>query len=68
MEQNNSGNYVALSNAYAANEMWEEVSDLRGFMREKGIKKNPGCSWVQIGKELHAFVANDRSKSQSYEI
>ncbi|GJV57167.1 pentatricopeptide repeat-containing protein [Tanacetum coccineum] len=68
IEPNNSGNYVALSNAYAANEMWDEVSDLRGFMREKGIKKNPGCSWVQIGKELHAFVANDRSKSQSYEI
>ncbi|PWA88697.1 tetratricopeptide repeat (TPR)-like superfamily protein [Artemisia annua] len=47
---------------------WDEVSNLRGFMKEKRIKKNPGCSWVQIGKELHAFVASDRSKSHSYEI
>ncbi|KAK1413935.1 hypothetical protein QVD17_29672 [Tagetes erecta] len=68
LEPNNSGNYTALSNAYAANEMWDEVSDLRSLMKEKGIKKNPGCSWVQIGKELHVFVANDRSHSQSDEI
>ncbi|KAJ0724265.1 putative tetratricopeptide-like helical domain superfamily [Helianthus annuus] len=68
LEPNNSGNYTALSNAYAANEMWDEVSDLRSLMKEKGIKKNPGCSWVQIGKELHVFVASDRSNSQSDEI
>nr|XP_043623172.1 pentatricopeptide repeat-containing protein At5g55740, chloroplastic [Erigeron canadensis] len=68
IEPGNSGNYVALSNAYAANGMWDEVSDLRSSMREKGIKKNPGCSWVQIGRETHVFVANDRSKSQSDEI
>ncbi|KAD2393873.1 hypothetical protein E3N88_40850 [Mikania micrantha] len=68
LEPNNSGNYTALSNAYAANEMWDEVSNLRSLMKEKGIKKNPGCSWVQIGKELNVFVANDRSNSQSDEI
>ncbi|KAK9060735.1 hypothetical protein SSX86_021441 [Deinandra increscens subsp. villosa] len=68
LEPNNSGNYTALSNAYAANGLWDEVSDLRSLMKEKGVKKNPGCSWVQTGKELHVFVANDRSNSQSDEI
>ncbi|KVH93849.1 pentatricopeptide repeat-containing protein At5g55740, chloroplastic [Cynara cardunculus var. scolymus] len=68
MEPRNSGNYVALSNAYAAAGNWDEVLELRSLMREKGIKKSPGCSWVQIGRELHVFVANDRSKSQTEEI
>ncbi|XP_071716530.1 pentatricopeptide repeat-containing protein At5g55740, chloroplastic [Rutidosis leptorrhynchoides] len=68
LEPSNSGNFVALSNAYAANGMWDEVFDLRRFMKEKGIRKNPGCSWVQVGTKHHVFVANDRSKSQSDEI
>ncbi|XP_076957011.1 pentatricopeptide repeat-containing protein At5g55740, chloroplastic [Bidens hawaiensis] len=68
LEPNNSGNYTALSNLYAANEMWDEVSDLMSLMKEKGIKKNPGCSWVQIGKEFHVFVANDQSNTQSDDI
>lgn len=68
IEPNNSGNYIALSNTYAANGMWDEVSSLRSLMREKGMKKSPGCSWVQIGKEVHVFVANDSSNAQSEAI
>ncbi|KAI3790230.1 hypothetical protein L2E82_03120 [Cichorium intybus] len=68
IDPRNSGNYVAVSNAYAEKGMWDDVAELRSLMREKGIKKSPGCSWVQIGKEVHVFVANDKSKSQSAEI
>ncbi|KAL4589703.1 hypothetical protein LXL04_002611 [Taraxacum kok-saghyz] len=68
IEPMNSGNYVAVSNAYAGKGMWNEVSELRSLMRENGIKKSPGCSWLQIGKEVHVFVANDRSQSRTDEI
>ncbi|KAL7601419.1 hypothetical protein Lser_V15G24058 [Lactuca serriola] len=68
IDPGNSGNYVAVSNAYAGKGMWNEVSELRNLMREKGIKKSPGCSWIQIGKEVHVFVANDRSHSRTDEI
>lgn len=61
LEPNNPGNYVAISNAYAAAGSWKEVSKVRGLMKEKGLRKNPGCSWIQIGEEFHVFLAGDRS-------
>lgn len=40
------GNYVSLSNLYAAADRWLDVSRLRFKMSERGIKKQPGCSWI----------------------
>uniref|UniRef100_A0A7N0V7G3 Chlororespiratory reduction 21 n=1 Tax=Kalanchoe fedtschenkoi TaxID=63787 RepID=A0A7N0V7G3_KALFE len=68
LESDDGGNYVALSNAYAASERWNEASALRGVMREKGIRKSPGCSWIQIGDEVHAFAAGDWSHPEIYTI
>nr|GLL45206.1 pentatricopeptide repeat-containing protein At5g55740, chloroplastic [Ipomoea trifida] len=68
MFPDNSGNYVALSNAYATSGRWDEVSELRDLMKRKGLRKSPGCSWIQNGNELHAFVAGDRSHLQTPEI
>lgn len=68
MEPDNSGNYVALSNAYAVVGRWDEKSQLRYLMKEKGLRKVPGCSWIQIGEELHVFVAGDRNHSKTEEI
>ncbi|MCL7037883.1 hypothetical protein MKW94_014201 [Papaver nudicaule] len=65
LEPDNPGNYVALSNTYAAAGRWDEVSKLRNKMKEKKLRKTPGCSWTQIGTELHAFVAGDKSHSQT---
>lgn len=61
LEPNNSGNYVALSNVYATLGKWDEVSNIRGLMKEKGLRKSPGCSWIEVGQELHVFIASDRS-------
>ncbi|XP_059635001.1 pentatricopeptide repeat-containing protein At5g55740, chloroplastic [Cornus florida] len=61
LEPDNLGNFVALSNTYAASGRWDEVSRLRILMKKKGLKKNPGCSWIQVGGELHVFVAGDTS-------
>ncbi|KAF7838309.1 pentatricopeptide repeat-containing protein [Senna tora] len=40
------GAYVALSNTLAAAGKWDGVSELREIMKEKGISKDTGCSWV----------------------
>lgn len=68
LEPNNPGNYVALSNVYATVGKWDEVSNIRGLMKEKGLGKIPGCSWIEVGQELHVFVASDRSHSETEEI
>lgn len=68
MEPDNAGNYIAVSNAHAALGRWSEASNTRNLMKEKGLTKNPGCSWIEIGLELHVFLAGDRSHLKSPEI
>ncbi|GMH04610.1 hypothetical protein Nepgr_006450 [Nepenthes gracilis] len=68
LEPDNSGNYVALSNAYAAAGRWNDSIELRSLMKKRGLEKSPGCSWVQIGRESHVFVAGDISHPQTEEI
>lgn len=46
VEPQHAGNYVLLSNIYAAADRWSEASDVRNMMCERGLQKLPGCSWV----------------------
>ncbi|XP_062115476.1 putative pentatricopeptide repeat-containing protein At5g37570 [Humulus lupulus] len=47
LEPQNAGNYVLLSNIYAATDRWLDVSLVRRKMREKSVKKIPGRSWIR---------------------
>ncbi|KAL5563178.1 hypothetical protein UlMin_032925 [Ulmus minor] len=58
LEPDNAGNYVMLSNIYANVGMWEGVKMVREMMENRGIKKEVGCSWVQIRNRIHTFVAD----------
>ncbi|KAA0043370.1 hypothetical protein IC582_004044 [Cucumis melo] len=68
LEPDNSGNYVALSNAYAATGMWDEALKVRGLMKERSLRKIPGHSLIQIGNKTHVFFAGDKSNSRTKEI
>ncbi|KAF7820543.1 putative pentatricopeptide repeat-containing protein [Senna tora] len=46
LEPRNAANYVLLSNIYAAAERWIDVSLVRNKMRERGVRKIPGCSQI----------------------
>jgi hypothetical protein len=46
IEPDNPGNYVLLSNIFATAKLWDEASEIRKLMRERGITKEPGYSWV----------------------
>ncbi|CAN6457960.1 unnamed protein product [Victoria cruziana] len=52
MEPDNTGNYVLLSNVYAAAGRWEDAENLRGLMRDRGLKKSPGCSLIELRKNI----------------
>lgn len=45
-EPKNAGNYVLLSNIYAATGRWIDVHLIRKEMKERGVKKIPGRSWI----------------------
>ncbi|KAJ4960326.1 hypothetical protein NE237_020236 [Protea cynaroides] len=68
IEPNNAGNYVLLSNIFVNAKLWGEASQIRKLMRDKGIMKVPGCSWVQVKNRVHNFVVGDKKNDRSDQI
>jgi len=68
MVPHDSGSYVALSNMYASSGNWEAVADVRLMMKEMDIRKDPGCSWIELDGEIHEFLVDDDSHSRAKEI
>ncbi|KAK7358150.1 hypothetical protein VNO77_00071 [Canavalia gladiata] len=60
MEPHNSGMYVLLSNLYAASGRWIDVGKMRLKMREVGVHKIPGYSWVEVQNKIHTFTVGDQ--------
>ncbi|KAK6919877.1 Pentatricopeptide repeat [Dillenia turbinata] len=58
------GAHVFLSNVYASSGRWEEVENFRASMKEKGIRKPPGSSLIELEGDVHEFIAGDCSHSQ----
>nr|GEV62102.1 pentatricopeptide repeat-containing protein At1g20230 [Tanacetum cinerariifolium] len=68
LEPRNPGNYVLLSNIYANKGLWKEVDRVRDLMKSMGMRKNPGCSWIEIKNKVHTLIAGDRSHPQMIQI
>lgn len=60
--------YVLLSDMYGHLKRWDEKASVKRLMRERGVKKVPGWSWIEIKNEVHAFKAEDRSHPHCGEI
>ncbi|KNA06851.1 hypothetical protein SOVF_177170 [Spinacia oleracea] len=60
--------YVILSDMYGRLNRWDEKANLTRLMRERGVKKVPGTSWIEINNESHAFNAEDNSHPNTIEI
>ncbi|KAK9109380.1 hypothetical protein Sjap_017440 [Stephania japonica] len=65
VEPDNAGTYMLLSNIYASSGKWKEAAKVRLKMKDKGLKKQPGCSWIEVENTVHVFVVGDRSHSQA---
>ncbi|KAI9154457.1 hypothetical protein LWI28_026554 [Acer negundo] len=68
LEPTNIGYYVLLSNLYSEAKNLEGISRVRVMMRERNLKKDPGCSYVELKGRVHLFLAGDRSHYQTVEI
>lgn len=68
MEPRNAGNYILLSNIYAAAGKWDGVAKMRSLLRDRGLKKTPGCSWLEINGCVHEFRAADQSHPKADDI
>ncbi|CAL8165799.1 unnamed protein product [Prunus armeniaca] len=68
LEPWNSAHYVLLSNIYSASHKWDEAADTRSRMNEQGMKKIPGCSWIEVKGVVHEFLVGDKSHALSEKI
>lgn len=58
LEPSNSWNYVVSSKIYATSDKMDESARMIGLMRERGVSKTPGCSWVEVNGEVLEFYAS----------
>ncbi|RWV84181.1 hypothetical protein GW17_00054124 [Ensete ventricosum] len=58
------GYYVLLSNIYAAVGRWADVKKVRAMIKDSGLMKKPGNSWVQVGQCIHSFLAKDKTYTE----
>ncbi|WCJ30606.1 Tetratricopeptide repeat (TPR)-like superfamily protein [Euphorbia peplus] len=68
IEADNIGNYVVLSNLFAADSRWDEVVELRKQMKTRDLKKQAGCSWIEVEKRKNVFIAGDSSHPERSSI
>ncbi|KAK9082045.1 hypothetical protein Syun_031444 [Stephania yunnanensis] len=68
LEPQNSGNYILLANIYSAVGRWEEAAKVRCLMKERGVSKPPGCSWIAVKRRIHSFIVGDASHPLIEEI
>ncbi|XP_066383272.1 pentatricopeptide repeat-containing protein At4g21065-like [Miscanthus floridulus] len=68
LDPGHSGDYVLLSNLYAAVGRWADVHVLRKTMVKDGVRKNPGRSLVELRNYVYEFVMGDRSHPESEQI
>ena len=65
LDLHNSGTHVLLSNIYAAAGRWEDAGKVRNMMRECGVKKEAGLSWIEVKSKVHTFVLDDNLHPQA---
>lgn len=68
LDPQNSGYYILLSNINADAGKWGRVLKIRSLMKERGVQKVPGYSWIEVNNITHMFVAADGSHPQSARI
>ena len=57
LEPDNATPYVVLSNLYSVEGKKEDGDEVRMTQKSKGIRKNPGCSWIIVKDKVHMFHA-----------
>lgn len=65
LEPKSASNHIMLANMYAAEGRWEEMRRVRRLIKEKGLKKESGYSWIEVGKKVSVFGVADNLHPQS---
>ncbi|KDP40035.1 hypothetical protein JCGZ_02033 [Jatropha curcas] len=61
LEPHKEMSYVLQSNLYSVSGQWKQAAMFRKAMANEGLRKMPGCSWIEVRNEVTSFVAGNRS-------
>ncbi|KAH7855752.1 hypothetical protein Vadar_028438 [Vaccinium darrowii] len=61
LDPKNISAYVIMSNIYAGLGRWGEKMMMRKILRCLEVKKDPGCSWIELNNRVHVFSVEDRN-------
>ncbi|KAI9195369.1 hypothetical protein LWI28_014223 [Acer negundo] len=64
VEPSNSGVYLILAEMFLSSGRKEDAEKIWARMKGNGIKKQPGCSWIEINNSGHVFLSGDRSHTE----
>lgn len=68
LEPDNPGNYVLLSNIYTRHRMLDKADEVKRLMGINKVRKDIGCSWIDVKNKTFVFTVNDRSHSRTRDI
>ncbi|XP_010521175.1 PREDICTED: pentatricopeptide repeat-containing protein At4g33990 [Tarenaya hassleriana] len=68
VDPENVGYYVLLSNVYASAGKWEGVDKVRAFARDRGLRKTPGWSSMELGNKVEVFYTGNQTHPKWKEI
>ncbi|KDP32470.1 hypothetical protein JCGZ_13395 [Jatropha curcas] len=68
MGTNDDGAYILMSNIYASANRWRDTLKWKKAMKENKIKKNPGCSSIELEGMVHEFRKGEKSHPRSKEL
>lgn len=68
LEPENPGAYVLLSNIYAGAGRWDDVARTRTRLKDKGMKKVPGCTSIEVGSVVHEFLVGGKAHPLNKDI
>lgn len=68
LEPDCTATHVQLANLYASVNCWDQAARVRKLMKDRGLKTNPGYSWIEVKNKVCRFRAEDRSNTRISEI
>lgn len=68
IDPNNGGYGIMLANIYGELGKWDEVRKVRKMLKDRNAYKTPGCSWIEVDKQVHQFHSLDKMHPRAEEI
>jgi len=68
LDPENAAGYVLLLNIDTSVGNRHLCGNVEQQRKERGVKKQPGCTWIKVNNEVHTFVVEDQDHPQIIEI